>query len=90
MSDSTEAEPRVVQCANPACRKTISNVRDGQTLEFEIISVSVPASDDEPKGWDESPKRAATRVYLCSQCAPTVSIQIGSQGITILPSRQAD
>ena len=80
-----------LQCANPACSRSISSPRDGQTLEFEIISVSVAASDDDASHqWDESPKREARRVYLCSECARSVSIRIGPEGIRIIPANPAE
>jgi hypothetical protein len=75
----------VVECANPACRKTLASSQDLHEIEFEIVSVSVAVSDDESNNWDESPKREATRVFLCSECASTVSVQIGPNGITVLP-----
>jgi hypothetical protein len=62
----------------------LESPREVQTLEFEIVSVSVAASDDEPNNWDESPKREATRVYLCSECASSVSVTIGPHGINIV------
>jgi hypothetical protein len=62
----------------------LESPREVQTLEFEIVSVSVAASDDEPNNWDESPKREATRVYLCSECASSVSVTIGPNGINIV------
>ena len=83
---ASQTGPVVQQCANPACRRTLSSLREGQALEFEIVSVSIAASDDIPNNWDESPKREATRVYLCSECAETVSVTIGPGGIMILPA----
>jgi len=74
-------------CANPACRKTLADPFDGQTVEFEIISVAVAASDENrDSGWDESPRREARRVYLCTDCAKNVSIVIGEGGISVRPN----
>jgi len=78
-------ERLVLQCANPACRKTLASSPELHEIEFEIVSVSVPVSDDESGSWDESPKREATRIFLCAECAGTVSVKIGPGGITILP-----
>jgi hypothetical protein len=77
----------VLQCANPACRKALASPREAQTVEFEIVSVSVPASDEEPSTWDESPKREAKRVYLCPDCADSVSITFGPEGVQISPAQ---
>lgn len=79
-----EPDPSPVQCANPACRKAIPTPQDGQALELEVVSISVPASDEGLNTWDESPKREARRVYLCSQCAHAFSIKIGADGITVV------
>jgi hypothetical protein len=83
---SLPPESTVLRCANPACRRPLSSPREGQVLEFEVVSVSIAASDDEPQPWDESPKREAARVYICSECAQTGSVTIGPDGISILPA----
>jgi hypothetical protein len=75
----------VLRCANPVCGKTLASSPDLHTIEFEIVSISVAISDDESTNWDESPKREATRVFLCAECASTVSVKVGPKGITILP-----
>jgi hypothetical protein len=77
----------VRSCANPACRKKLPDPLEGQAVELEIISVSVAASDEARDNyWDESPRKEAMRVYLCSECAKNVSIQIGEDGITVRPN----
>ena len=81
---SAKPEPATLHCANPACRRILAP-REGQTLEFEIVSVSVAASDDEPSMWDESPRRDVTRVYLCTECANTASVTVGPEGIVVIP-----
>ena len=78
-------------CANPACRKTLADPLDAQSVEVEIISVSVAASDDTRDGaWDELPRREAKRVYLCTNCARTVSIRIGENGVSVVPNAFSD
>jgi hypothetical protein len=73
------------QCANPVCRKVLADTPDLHALEFEIVSVSLAVSDDQSNNWDESPKREATRLFLCAECAGTVSVKIGPEGISVLP-----
>jgi hypothetical protein len=85
MSQPLDSALVSLECANPACRRRLSSPREGEILEFEIVSIAVAASDDEPNSWDESPKREARRVYLCLDCARSVSIQIGAEGISIQP-----
>ena len=86
MSDPPDSAVHSLRCANPLCRKLLASPREGQILEFEIVSVAIAASDDVPNPWDESPKREARRVYLCTECVRNVSIQIGPQGITVQPA----
>lgn len=80
-----------LRCANPSCRRVLSSPGEAKTYEFEIVSVAVAASDEEAhQHWDESPKREAKRIYLCSNCAHIVSIRIGPDGIIISPATQAE
>jgi hypothetical protein len=84
-------ESTVLRCANPSCHRVLSSPGDAKTYEFEIVSVAVAASDEEShQHWDESPKREAKRIYLCSKCARIVSIRVGPEGIIVSPAAQAE
>src|SRR5437868_5508366 len=43
------------QCANPTCCRPLTSLSEGRLFQFEIVSISISASDESREDFDESP-----------------------------------
>jgi hypothetical protein len=74
------------QCANPTCAKPLTSLSEGRLFQFEIVSISVSATDDTSADFDETPRRETAHFWLCPQCAATMALTLEpASGLRLVP-----
>jgi hypothetical protein len=77
------------QCANANCGKRLTSLSEGRVFQFEIVSISVSATDDEPasgQAFEEKPQRETAYFWLCGECAAGMTLTLEPrQGLQLVP-----
>lgn len=74
------------QCANPSCARPLTSLSEGRLFQFEIVSISVSASDEASEDFDETPRRETADFWLCPQCASTMALTLEpASGLRLVP-----
>ena len=74
------------QCANPACCRALTSLSEGRLFQFEIVSISVSATDDSREEFDETPSKETAHFWLCRECAATMSLTLEPiNGLRLVP-----
>ena len=77
-------------CANPSCGAPLHAFAEGRLFQFEIVSISVSASDDAAEPFDEKPERKTAQFWLCGSCASSMTLLLEPQkGLRLVPLCQA-
>ncbi len=59
---------------------------EGRLYQFEIVSISIAASDSAKAPFDERPERQAVHYWLCGRCAANLNLQLEPlQGLRVVP-----
>lgn len=82
----------VSQCANPNCLRTLTSLAEGRLYQFEIVSISISAVDQdkgvraEEEDPDETPRRETASFWLCGTCAASMTLSLEpSLGLRVVP-----
>jgi hypothetical protein len=74
------------QCANPACCRPLTSLSEGRLFQFEIVSISVSATDDSREEFDETPTKETAHFWLCSECSETMALTLEPvNGLRLVP-----
>ena len=74
------------QCANSSCGRPLTSLSEGRLYQFEIVSISISATDDDPEKLDETPHRETAHFWLCGACAKTMTLALEPlSGLRLLP-----
>jgi hypothetical protein len=66
-----------LQCANTRCQRRRGSLSSGETFQFEIVSISVAATDDQSSAeLDETPRREKVLFWLCDACCETLTLTL--------------
>ncbi|SRR5579884_147843 len=82
----------VAHCVNPNCGAQLHSFAEGRLFQFEVISISVSASEVGGP-FDEQPNSQSAQFWLCGRCAATMSLVLEPiNGLKIIPlaSESAD
>jgi len=61
-------------CANEGCSRPLHSFSEGRLFQFEVVSISVAASDEKCAPFDEHPLRQTLHLWLCGRCASTMTL----------------
>jgi hypothetical protein len=76
----------LAHCINPDCCAPLHSFSEGRLYQFEIVCISVAASDNAKSPFDEKPERQAAQYWLCGRCAAGMDLQIEPlQGLRVVP-----
>jgi hypothetical protein len=79
----------LIRCANPNCHIPRKSYSEGRLFQFEIVAISVAASDDTCEPFDEKPERKISHFWLCESCAAKMSLELDpKQGLRLVPLRE--
>lgn len=74
------------QCANPSCCRPLTSLSEGRLFQFEIVSISISASDDSGDDFDENPTKETAHFWLCGECARTMALTLEPvNGLRLVP-----
>jgi hypothetical protein len=65
------------KCANPACSSTFLYLHEGRIFRLEL---NHPAVDRH-----SPPRRSFEYFWLCSECAPSLTVAFENQKVTVRP-----
>jgi hypothetical protein len=79
-------------CVNPNCYVPLHSFSEGKLFQFEVVSISVAASDDTISPFDEKPERQTSHFWLCGRCADTLTLVLEPiKGLKVIPlGREAE
>jgi hypothetical protein len=73
-------------CVNPACCAPLYSFPEGRLFQFEVVSISIAASDDTTAPFDEKPERQTAHFWLCGRCADDMTLVLEPlKGLSIVP-----
>ena len=73
-------------CANETCRRTLHSLATGRLYQFEVISISLSASDETAAPFDERPQRETVHFWLCGSCASAFTLVLEpARGLKLVP-----
>jgi hypothetical protein len=61
-------------CINENCNRPLHSFSEGRLFQFEVVSISVAASDDKSAPFDERPQRQTLHLWLCGRCAAGMTL----------------
>jgi hypothetical protein len=76
----------VAHCVNPGCSAQLHSFAEGRLFQFEVVSISVSATDDLGAPFDEEPKSQTAQFWLCGRCAASMRLTLEPiNGLKIVP-----
>lgn len=64
----------LARCVNEGCKRPLYSFSEGRLFQFEVVSISLAASDEGSAPFDEKPQRDTAHFWLCGQCASSMSL----------------
>jgi len=78
-------------CVNEGCNRPLHSFSEGRLFQFEVVSISVAASDDKSAPFDERPQRQTLHLWLCGRCASTMTLILEpARGVKIISIEERD
>ena len=76
----------LAHCVNPNCYAPLHSYSEGRLFQFEVVSISIAASDDTGQPLDEKPERQTAHFWLCGRCADTMTLTLEPlRGLKVIP-----
>lgn len=64
----------LARCVNEHCNSPLYSFSEGRLYQFEVVSISLAASDEVSAPFDEKPQRETVHFWLCGRCASSMSL----------------
>lgn len=64
----------LAHCVNESCGRPLHSFSEGRLFQFEVVSISLAASDEASAPFDEKPMRETAHFWLCGRCALSFSL----------------
>jgi len=78
-------------CVNESCNRPLHSFSEGRLFQFEVVSISVAASDDKSAPFDERPQRQTLHMWLCGRCASTMTLVLEpARGVKVVSLEDRD
>ncbi len=71
---SAECDFMLARCTNENCKRPLHSFAEGRLFQFEVISISLAASDEKTAPFDEKPQRETLHFWLCGRCASKMTL----------------
>ncbi len=76
----------IAHCVNPNCGAQLHSFVEGRLFQFEVVSISVSATDEASAPFDEEPRSQTAQFWLCGRCAASMSLVLEPiNGLKIVP-----
>jgi hypothetical protein len=80
----------MAHCINEDCNLPLHSLSEGRLFQFEIISVSLAATDESRAPFDEKPRRETVHFWLCGSCASNRTLVLEPvRGLRLVPLQDA-
>ncbi|HZP16508.1 MAG TPA: hypothetical protein VFB00_00985 [Terriglobales bacterium] len=74
------------RCVNEGCNRTLHSFSEGRLFQFEVVSISLAASDEAAAPFDEKPQRETVHFWLCGRCASSLNLVLEpARGLKLVP-----
>lgn len=78
----------LANCVNPDCSALLHSFSEGRLFQFDVVSISVSASDNTSAPFDEKPHTQTTQFWLCARCAVTLKLVLDPMtGLRLVPQQ---
>lgn len=75
----------LAHCVNEGCKRPLYSFSEGRLFQFEVVSISVAASDENSAPFDEHPQRQTLHLWLCGRCASTMTLVLEpTRGVKVI------
>ena len=64
----------LARCVNENCNRPLHSFSEGRLFQFEVVSISLAASDEHSAPFDEKPQRETVHFWLCGRCASSYTL----------------
>jgi hypothetical protein len=64
----------LARCINESCNQPLHSFSEGRLFQFEVVSISLAASDETSAPFDEKPQRETVHFWLCGRCASNYTL----------------
>jgi hypothetical protein len=64
----------LAHCVNESCNRPVHAFSEGRLFQFEIVSISLAATDESATPFDEKPQRETVHFWLCGSCASSYTL----------------
>ena len=79
----------LARCINESCNRPLHSFSEGRLFQFEVVSISLAASDDTSAPFDEKPQRETVHFWLCGRCASHYTLVLEpARGVKLLSLEQ--
>jgi len=76
----------LAHCVNPNCGVPLHSFAEGRLFQFEVVSISISASDESSEPFDERPSTQTAQFWLCQRCATNFRLVLDpASGLKIQP-----
>src|SRR5690242_21782376 len=80
----------LARCVNESCNRPLHSFSEGRLFQFEVVSISLAASDENSAPFDEKPQRETVHFWLCGVCASTYTLVLEpARGLKLLSADEA-
>lgn len=76
----------LARCVNPTCFAPLHSFCEGRLFQFEVVSISIAATDDTAAPFDEKPEHQTAHFWLCGRCADDMTLVLEPlKGLRVVP-----
>lgn len=81
----------LARCVNEHCNRPLHSFSEGRLFQFEVVSISLAASDENSAPFDEKPQRETVHFWLCGRCASSYTLVLEpAKGLKLLSVEEAN
>lgn len=81
----------LARCVNEGCNRPLHSFSEGRLFQFEVVSISLAASDENSAPFDEKPQRETVHFWLCGRCASSYTLVLEpAKGLKLLSVEEAN
>lgn len=80
----------LARCVNESCNRPLHSFSEGRLFQFEVVSISLAATDENSAPFDEKPQRETVHFWLCGRCATGYTLVLEpARGLKLISVQEA-
>ena len=81
--------PMLAHCVNESCNRPVHAFSEGRLFQFEVVSISLSATDETAAPFDEKPLRETVHFWLCGNCAASYTLVLEpARGLRLIANEE--